>query len=155
MKRRLLNLLTALSLLLCVAVCALWVEAAVVGKPRLFLIGSPEAGIIAGSTTEALSVAAGDLRPIARPLRHAQDFFDRDAPGLVYRSVHRPQRVRQLWVAHWLAVGVTALLPAGWVVRRGVTVRSDRRRLGLCLRCGYDLRATPGRCPECGTVPEP
>ena len=47
------------------------------------------------------------------------------------------------------ATGAAALI--GIVIRD----RRDgkRRRSGVCASCGYDLRATPERCPECGALP--
>jgi hypothetical protein len=52
-------------------------------------------------------------------------------------------------IPDWCPVAVTALLPAVSLVTR--RARRARRIAGRCLACGYDLRATPERCPECGT----
>ena len=48
----------------------------------------------------------------------------------------------------WFLTLLTAVPPLLWLYRR-------RRRYptGRCRSCGYDLRATPDRCPECGVSP--
>jgi hypothetical protein len=58
----------------------------------------------------------------------------------------------EVWaVPFWLIVLAFATLPAIFALR---ALRASRRSIrGLCSTCGYDLRATPERCPECGTVP--
>jgi hypothetical protein len=50
----------------------------------------------------------------------------------------------------WRVIAVGAILP---VVRLVKLITGRRRPCDHCATCGYDLRATPERCPECGTVP--
>ena len=59
----------------------------------------------------------------------------------------------QLGVNHGTITAITGILPA---VRLGAGVyrRRHRPRDGNCAVCGYDLRASPDRCPECGTIAE-
>jgi hypothetical protein len=50
----------------------------------------------------------------------------------------------------WFSLIVSSLLPLRWLSGR----ERRRRRYSRmqCIECGYDLRATPGQCPECGTT---
>lgn len=63
---------------------------------------------------------------------------------------------RAIFVPMWALCVAAAILPF-WSLGAWVTTQGRRRRrgrAGLCLVCGYDLRASPVRCPECGT-PKP
>ncbi|HZL36674.1 MAG TPA: hypothetical protein VFC78_15245 [Tepidisphaeraceae bacterium] len=60
---------------------------------------------------------------------------------------------RGLVVPLWLPLLLLSILPI--IQFRKYARRKRQSRDGCCLSCGYDLRASPDRCPECGRQTHP
>jgi hypothetical protein len=76
--------------------------------------------------------------------------------GFALLIEHQPYGTsHQVIIPAWATTIPLAILPTAWLAG---FVRTRRRNRQLhdnhCPTCGYDLRASPDRCPECGTVAE-
>ncbi len=168
LRRIILNALIALSLFLCVATGILWARSyrrlermqyvptgdlgyfaySVYGRFDAYRQWGPHGGLQRGYSVSSTGTAgwgngtdqrAADHRPFSFGTSHWDD-----GPG----------GSRGFMVKDWLVVVITSLLPLFWMRDRLRRRRQViRLRRGLCPVCAYDLRATPDRCPECGTVP--
>jgi hypothetical protein len=53
-----------------------------------------------------------------------------------------------LGLPHWMLIVLTLPPPLWWLTLK--LRERKRKRAGLCIACGYDLRESRERCPECG-----
>src|SRR5690349_8200279 len=57
------------------------------------------------------------------------------------------------WMGVVVPIAISCVTAGMWRIRRA-HVRARRALHGLCMDCGYDLRESGERCPECG-APNP
>ena len=177
MRRGLFTISSAISLLLCIAVCTLWIRSYWLGDTVTWANADGHRRIRTASGSLSIHLALEDWSTVParfQPLRYQRDDWSTPMNWHVFLSPN-PGNVHTSWefagfawyqlrntrtgarsvisvTPFWSLALVTAVPPLIWVTRR---LRDRRRRAqaGLCPTCGYDLRATPDRCPECGASP--
>jgi hypothetical protein len=160
MRRQLFNLAALLSLVLCATVVVLWVRSYM--SETLLLESRSGRLLIIGMDSGTTGVRD------ARNSQTCDQFLDGLFAPQYFKTPPREHRLLGFYCAsgnsgkdgpfhivavpYWFILLLLALVPVAWLGRRR---RAKRRRLaGRCPACGYDLRATPNQCPECGAVPE-
>lgn len=178
MKRKIFCLVSVISLLLCLAAAALWVRSAYYQDAGRWWWGAFTFEARSGWGALVLVVEYHPQYPRAAgqdwavhfpygsptsPARHyprlweflGSDMNHQSWAGIEYerKTDFAGSDVRGLVIPLALPVIIACIAPLIAFIR---WFRSDRRlREGHCVLCGYDLRATLERCPECGAaVPE-
>ena len=154
MKRRLFNLAAAVSLGMMIAVIALWVRSHWRDDTLLWQdnfreslrkswISSTDGFFIVAQSRISVgsSAPSHEWHYTSNPVNRIDD---------AWIAAFQYMGIRNFRVPHWLVAAGLAVFPLSWLV--GHHRRRRRASLGLCPMCGYDLRATPARCPECGSA---
>jgi hypothetical protein len=168
---------TVVSAVLFVAVCVLWVRSywvwerwfacrEPVGATQWTTDGYSARGTLGVSLTRADGFSLSSAPREGRGLHSEDDLrrvpktpawpgfrLGKESDVLTWDYTASVPPVRTTWLAvvpYWFfaaAMAALALLGLRHTRRR---MRRLRLAAGLCPSCGYDLRATPARCPECG-----
>jgi hypothetical protein len=173
LRRILFNSLTAISLLLAIVTAGLWVRSGFRLERCVFQKPSSQSTTVwasvhgHGSLSFLKTVYMSDDPPrIAQVV--PSNGFRRDPAygslrsrllpsgmGVEYahharRQLGVPSQTAVITVRHWFLLLIFASLPA---VRIGLArQRRHPSHRGYCPACGYDMRANPERCSECGWI---
>ncbi|MDB5293666.1 MAG: hypothetical protein JWL69_4907 [Phycisphaerales bacterium] len=169
MLRHVITLLSALSLLLCVATCVLWVRSLIYWEYVDLPSEKASPSIRLVSVRGRFGVCVVEAFPRTGEFNYHREPAPMTNPWYVLSPGTRRTGVLGVLFSR----GPWALLPGwktsawslsipGWypaplfavlaLPLRGAVRQLRRKASGSCLTCGYDLRATPDRCPECGAV---